>query len=54
MLPFTIEQFLHVFEQYNQAIWPIHMVAYALGLAAIALAVKQTRFSGQAISLILA
>ncbi len=54
MLPFTIDQFLGVFEQYNQAIWPMHIVAYILGIAAIFLAAKKTRYSNQAISVILA
>jgi hypothetical protein len=54
MLPFTIDQFFGVFEQYNQAIWPIHIVAYMLGLAAIILTVKKMRYSDQAISVILA
>jgi hypothetical protein len=54
MLPFTIDQFYGVFEQYNQAIWPIHIVAYILGIAAIILTVKKTRYSDQAISVILA
>ena len=54
MLPFTIDQFFGVFEQYNQAIWPIHIFAYILGIAAIFLTVKKTRYSNQAISVILA
>ena len=39
-LPFTVEQFLAVFERYNQAIWPAQIVAYVLGLAAIFLALR--------------
>ena len=31
-LPFTVEQFLDVFAQYNQAVWPIQIVAYVLVL----------------------
>lgn len=54
MLPFTVEQFFHVFEQYNQAIWPMHILAYVLGIAAIVLAAKKLRYSNQAISVILA
>ena len=54
MLPFTIDQFLGVFEQYNQAIWPMHIVAYILGSAALALVVKKTPYSDRGISLILA
>ena len=31
MLPFTPEQFLAVFVNYNNAIWPIQIAAYLLG-----------------------
>ncbi len=34
--PFTITDFLAVFAAYNAAIWPFHLVAYGLGLVAIA------------------
>ena len=54
MLPFTIDQFLGVFEQYNQAIWPMHVVAYVLGIAAIILVAKKPRYADQVICLILA
>lgn len=54
MLPFTVDQFLGVFEQYNQAIWPMHVVAYLLGVAAITLTVAKVRYSNQIISVILA
>lgn len=35
MLPFTREQFLGVFADYNTAVWPAQIVAYALGLAVV-------------------
>ena len=54
MLPFTVDQFLGVFEQYNQAIWPMHIVAYILGIGVIILAAKKTRYSDQVISVVLA
>jgi hypothetical protein len=54
MLPFTVDQFLGVFEQYNQAIWPMHVVAYILGIAALVLVVKKTPYSNRTISVILA
>lgn len=34
MLPFTREQFLGVFADYNTAVWPAQGVAYLLGLVA--------------------
>jgi hypothetical protein len=36
MLPFTAEQFFDVFGAYNGAIWPVPLVAYGVGLAALA------------------
>jgi hypothetical protein len=36
-LPFTRAQFLAVFAGYNEAVWPIQVVAVALGLAMLAL-----------------
>ena len=52
-LPFTAEQFLAVFVQYNEAIWPAQIFAYGLGLIAIILALRQSHNSGQVISIIL-
>ncbi|HEU5103505.1 MAG TPA: DUF6064 family protein, partial [Roseiflexaceae bacterium] len=54
MLPFTIDQFLGVFERYNLAIWPMHLFAYALGITVLVLAAVKTRYSNQAISVALA
>jgi uncharacterized protein DUF6064 len=54
MLPFTVDQFLGVFEKYNQAIWPMHVVAYILGIVALVLVVKKMPYSDRAISVILA
>ena len=54
MIPFTIDQFMEVFERYNNAIWPGHALIYLAGLIAIALAFKQGEVSNKLISLILA
>jgi Family of unknown function (DUF6064) len=35
-LPFTVEQFFSVFVAYNAAIWPAQIIAYTLGLIAVA------------------
>ena len=35
---FTVEQFLTVFERYNEALWPLQIVAYAVGVALVVLA----------------
>jgi hypothetical protein len=53
-MPFTPEQFFNVFAQYNLAVWPMQVLFYVLALAALVLAVKETRYSNQAVSAILA
>jgi hypothetical protein len=40
VLPFTPEQFFAVFAAYNLAIWPAQILAYLLGAAALALALR--------------
>ena len=39
--PFTIEEFLQVFHDYNLAIWPAQVFAYALGLVALVAALSR-------------
>ena len=41
VMNFTVEQFLSVFEKYNQAVWPMQIVAYALGIVLVALALTK-------------
>ncbi|MFZ0390895.1 MAG: DUF6064 family protein [Calditrichia bacterium] len=53
-IPFTIEQFLSVFEKYNLTIWPMQIVLYLLALVAIFLTLKPRKAAGRIISLILA
>jgi Family of unknown function (DUF6064) len=53
-LPFTRDAFVRMFAAYNQAIWPLQIVGYALGIMAVALAIRQVRWSDRAISAILA
>jgi hypothetical protein len=53
-MPFTTEEFLAMFERYNQAIWPLQFVAYALGLAVIGLAIGKVRQADRLISAFLA
>ncbi len=53
-LPFTVEQFLTLFEQYNTAIWPAQILAYVLGVACLALAARQSPVCDRIISAILA
>ncbi len=44
-LPFTVEQFFQVFADYNTAIWPAQIVAYALALVTLALALRPGAWS---------
>jgi hypothetical protein len=53
-LPFSTEQFLGVFERYNQAIWPAQVVAYILGLAAVTLVLRPSGPGNRMIGAILA
>ena len=50
---FPLEQFTEVFEKYNLAIWPMHIVAYIMGIAILFLVVKRTKYSSQIIVAIL-
>ena len=43
MLPFTPEQFLAVFVNYNNAIWPIQIAAHFFGAIAVALLFRKAR-----------
>ena len=54
MLPFTPEQFLGVFVNYNNAIWPIQIAAYVLGALSIASLFRRTRAADRVIAGILA
>jgi len=40
VLPFTSAQFFQVFADYNEAIWPVQIVAYGLGLLTLAALVR--------------
>ena len=53
-LPFTVEQFLQVFERYNTAIWPAQVVAYAAAFAVLAMTVLRSPIAGRATAAVLA
>jgi Family of unknown function (DUF6064) len=53
-LPFTTEQFLKVFQNYNLSVWPMQVILLLLGIAALYLGVKSSSNSGRTISVILA
>jgi Family of unknown function (DUF6064) len=52
--PFTIEQFLGVFVSYNAAIWPAQIVAYGMGLIAVAALASERQTATQSIAAVLA
>jgi hypothetical protein len=53
-LSFNLDQFFALLKNYNLAIWPMQVVAYVLGIAALLLTVRKTKYSGSIISAILA
>jgi Family of unknown function (DUF6064) len=53
-MPFTREQFFDVFAAWNGFVWPVQIVAYILGLAALILVFRSSRGSTVAVLMILA
>lgn len=53
-IPFTTEQFLEVFKEYNQAVFPMQIVFYLMSIVVIYLTVKSSANSGKFVSGILA
>ncbi len=43
MLPFTREQFMAVFAEYNLAVWPVQVVAYALAVGLVVAVLRPSR-----------
>lgn len=54
MLPFTRDQFLEVFAAYNEAIWPLQVVAYLLAAIAVSMLLRLGRSSGTIVATVLA
>jgi hypothetical protein len=52
-LPFTIEQFLGVFERYNLAVWPAQIFLVLLGALAINLAIRRKERANRAVPAVL-
>ncbi len=53
-MPFTVDEFFNVFTQYNSAIWPMQVVLNLLGLIAVFLALRPTKYGNRTIASILA
>jgi hypothetical protein len=54
VMPFTQEEFFQVFALYNAAMWPLQILFYVAGVAAVALTYRQSRASTATISFVLA
>lgn len=53
-MPFTIEQFLEVFRQYNLAVWPMQVVLFVMGVFAVIFGTRKAPVSDKLVSYILA
>jgi hypothetical protein len=53
-IPFTIDQFLTVFRDYNLAIWPAQIIGYLLAAIALILVVRRRKHSDRSAAAILA
>ncbi len=49
-MPFTTEQFLRVFEKYNQTVFPMQFALILVGIVAVGLAVSRKPFANKTIS----
>ena len=52
-LPFTVEQFLDVFAEYNLSVWPFQIVLYLFALTAVFLTIKRFSYGNKIVSGIL-
>lgn len=53
-LPFTAEQFLHVFTNYNQSIWPMQIFLILLAVICVILIFRNSNYTNTIVTLILA
>lgn len=53
-LPFTVDQFIGIFRDYNLSIWPMQVVMYVLAGAAVILTLKRFKHADRIISSVLA
>ena len=52
-LPFTIDQFLGIFEKYNLAVWPMQIGLVLMAVLTLFLSLKKISYSDKTISLVL-
>jgi hypothetical protein len=53
-LPFSEEQFLWVFAEYNRAVWPAQLLLYSAAALALFVVLKKTRHRGTVVLLLMA
>lgn len=53
-MPFTSDEFLNLFEEYNLSLWPLQMLLYLLGIFAITFIMIRKRTEGVAVNVALA
>jgi Family of unknown function (DUF6064) len=53
-LPFTVEQFLGIFEEYNRAVWPMQVILVIIAVVALILSLKKTGYGDKIIIALLA
>lgn len=53
-LPFSVEQFLQVFKNYNVAVWPAQIIFYLFSFVMIFLAIRKSKNKSKVINIILA
>jgi hypothetical protein len=51
---FNLDRFLALLQNYNLAVWPLQIIAYVLGIAALALTIRKMKYSASVILAILA
>jgi len=52
-IPFTIEQFLDVFKNYNLSVWPMQMILYLFAFVVIIISIRKNNYSNRIIAIIL-
>lgn len=52
-LPFTIDQFLGIFEKYNLSVWPMQIVLVLIAVLALFLSLKKISYTDKIISVVL-
>jgi hypothetical protein len=50
VLPFAREEFVALFAKYNDAVWPVQVLAYLLGLAMVAMVLRPSRAGDRAVA----